>query len=126
MEKEKNKYNVMSKSKLLKEFESSANGLSEKEAKHRLHKYGKNELPKEEQKSIAAIFFGSLKDPIIYVLIAAAVFSCMANEVIDAIAIAFIILIDAVVSTVQEYRAEKNSEALKNLIKFNLFIKSVP
>ena len=96
MEKGKNNYNVMSKSKLLKEFESSMNGLSDKEAKHRLSKYGKNELPKEEQKSIVAIFFGSLKDPIIYVLIAAALFSCMANEVIDAVAIEFIILIDAI------------------------------
>lgn len=119
-EKENKKYNILSKSKLLKEFESSMSGLSDKEVKHRLHKYGKNELPKEEQKSIAAIFFGSLKDPIIYVLIAAAVFSCVAKEVIDAVAIAFIILIDAIVSTVQEYRAEKNSEALKNLIKFKV------
>ena len=119
-EKGKEKYNLMSKSKIIKEFETSMNGLSDKEVKHRLTIYGKNELPKEKQKTISEIFFGSLKDPIIYVLIAAAVFSCIAGEFVDAGAIAFIILIDAVVSTVQEYRAEKNSEALKNLIKFKV------
>jgi magnesium-transporting ATPase (P-type) len=120
MDKEKEKYNLMSKSKILKEFETSMNGLSDKEVKHRLTKYGKNELPKEKQKSVGEIFFGSLKDPIIYVLIAAALFSFIAKEVVDAAAIVFIILIDAIVSTVQEYRAEKNSEALKNLIKFKV------
>ena len=113
-------YNKTNKTKLLKEFESSMSGLDEKEVKKRLHKYGLNELPKEEHKSVAQIFFGSMKDPIIYVLIAAAILSFIVNEPVDAIAIAFIILIDAVVSTFQEYRAEKNSEALKNLIKFKV------
>ena len=92
-EKGKEKYNLMSKSKIIKEFETSMNGLSDKEVKHRLTIYGKNELPKEKQKTISEIFFGSLKDPIIYVLIAAAVFSCIAGEFVDAGAIAFIILI---------------------------------
>ena len=116
----KENYNKTNKTKLLKEFESSMSGLDEKEVKKRLNKYGLNELPKEEHKSVAQIFFGSLKDPIIYVLIVAAILSFVVNEPVDAIAIAFIILIDAVVSTFQEYRAEKNSEALKNLIKFKV------
>lgn len=116
----KGNYNKINKKKLLKEFETTMNGLDEKEVKRRLHKYGKNELPKEEHKSVIQIFLGSLKDPIIYVLIVAAILSFVVNEPVDAIAIVFIILIDAVVSTFQEYRAEKNSEALKNLIKFKV------
>ena len=116
----KEKYNKMNKTKLLKEFDSSMSGLDEKEVKRRLQKFGLNELPKEEHKSVLQIFFSSMKDPIIYVLIVAAILSFVVNEPIDAIAIAFIILIDAVVSTFQEYRAEKNSEALKNLIKFKV------
>ena len=113
-------YNKTNKAKLLKDFETSMSGLDEKEVKKRIHKYGLNELPKEEHKSVWQIFFGSMKDPIIYVLIAAAILSFIVNEPVDAIAIVFIILIDAVVSTFQEYRAEKNSEALKNLIKFKV------
>ena len=113
-------YNKMNKKKLLKEFDTSMSGLDEKEVKRRITKYGLNELPKEEHHGVMEIFFNSLKDPIIYVLIVAAILSFVVNEPVDAIAIVFIILIDAVVSTFQEFRAEKNSEALKNLIKFKV------
>lgn len=110
-------YEFLDKKKVLKELDTSLNGLKEVEAKRRLTKYGPNELPKEKKKTVFQIFFGAFKDPIIYVLIVAAILSLVADEAIDALAIAFIILIDAIVSTIQEYRAEKNSEALKNLIK---------
>ena len=116
----KNNYNKMNKTKLLNEFETSMNGLSDSEVKKRLKKYGLNELPKEEHKSVMSIFFNSLKDPIIYVLIAAAILSFIGKEALDAFAIMFIILVDAIVSTFQEYRAEQNAEALKNLIKFKV------
>ena len=56
-------------------------------------------------------------DPIIYVMIVAAILSFVANEPLDALAIIFIILVDAVMSTIQEYKATKNAEALKELIK---------
>lgn len=115
-----NNYGNLDKNEVMKEFETSLGGLKEKEVIERLKKYGKNELPKEKTKSVFQIFFGALNDPIIYVLIVAAILSLIVNETIDAIAIAFIILIDAIVSTIQEYKAEKNSEALKNLIKFKV------
>ncbi len=105
---------------LLKKYKTSLNGLNKKEVKERLDKFGLNELPKEEQKSVAQLFFGSLKDPIIYVLIASAILSFIVGEVTDALVIIFIICVDAIVSTVQEYRAAKNSEALKELIKFKV------
>ena len=113
----KNDYEFMDSKKVLKELKSSLNGLTEKEASNRLKKYGLNELPKEKEKSIFSVFLGSINDPIIYVLIVAALLSFVVGEVLDAVAIIFIILVDAVVSTIQEVKAEKNSEALKNLIK---------
>jgi len=111
-------YSNLDKKKLFKEFESSLNGLSPSEVKRRIKIHGLNELPKEEKKTVWQIFFGAFNDPIIYVLIVAAILSFVVGEAIDAIAIFFIILVDAIVSTVQEFKAEKNSEALKNLIKF--------
>ena len=92
-------------------------GLSTIEAKKRQEKYGINELPKEKHDSLIKIFLKSFNDPIIYVLLVAALLSFIGKETLDACAIVFIVLIDGVVSTIQEYRAEKNSEALKNLIK---------
>ena len=105
------------KNNILKEYKSSLNGLRESEVRRRLKKYGLNELPKEESKSKLQIFFSSFNDPIIYILIVAAILSFIVSEALDACAIIFIIVVDAIVSTIQEYRAEKNSEALKNLIK---------
>ena len=110
-------YSNVEKNKVLKEFKSSLSGLSQKEAKKRLKEYGLNELPKDKKKTKLEIFFSSFKDPIIYVLIVAAILSFVVDEVIDGCAIIFIIIVDAIVSTIQEYRAEQNSEALKNLIK---------
>ena len=101
----------------LKDFRTSLNGLTTKEATQRLTDYGLNELPKEKEKSIFQIFFGAFNDPIIYILIVAAILSFIGKERIDACAIIFIIFVDAIVSTIQEYRAEKNTEALKKLIK---------
>ncbi len=102
---------------LLKKYKTSLNGLSKKEVALRLDKYGPNELPKAKEKSVASLFFSALNDPIIYVLIVATILSFIVGETTDAFVILFIILVDAILSTVQEYRAEKNSEALKELIK---------
>lgn len=104
---------------ILENFKTSLNGLTTKEATERLEKHGYNELPKEELKPIYKVFFNSFKDPIIYVLIVCAILSFIVKETLDALAIIFIIMIDAIMSTIQEYKANKNSEALKNLIKVN-------
>ena len=110
-------YSRLEKNKVLKEFKSSLSGLNDKEVRLRLKRYGLNELPKEQKKSKFDIFIDSFKDPIIYVLIVAAILSLVVGETIDALAILFIIVVDAIVSTIQEYKAEENAEALKNLIK---------
>ena len=105
---------------LLKKYKTSLSGLNKKEVEIRLDKYGLNELPKEKEKSVLRLFLGALNDPIIYVLIVSTILSFIVGEVTDALVILFIIFVDACVATVQEYRAAKNSEALKELIKFKV------
>ena len=113
----KDSYEFLTKDEAMKKLKTTIGGLSSSEAKRRIKKYGLNELPKEKQKNIFQIFLESINDPIIYVLIVATILSFIVGEVVDALAIIFIIMVDAVVSTIQEIKAEKNSEALKNLIK---------
>ena len=113
----KKDFEYLDSKKVLKELKSSLNGLSEKEAKSRIKTYGLNELPKEKEKSVFQIFLSAINDHIIYVLVVAAILSFIVGEYLDGFAIIFIIMVDAVVSTVQEIKAEKNSEALKDLIK---------
>ena len=82
---------------VLKELKTSLNGLTTKETNNRIKKYGLNELPKEKQKGVVKIFFDTFKDPIIYVLLVAAILSFIARETLDACAILFIILVDSIV-----------------------------
>lgn len=107
----------MSEKEVLEKTSSRLDGLTSKEALERIKKYGKNVLPKEKKKNVFQIFLTQFKDPIIWVMLMAAIFSFLVNEKVDAIVIIFIILIDAILGTFQEWKAGKSAEALENLIK---------
>ena len=102
---------------IFNELKTSEEGLNNKEVEKRINKYGKNVLPKKKKESVISIFFNSFKDPIIILLLFAVLASFVAKEVIDAIAIIVIILIDVLMETYQENKANNTAEALNNLIK---------
>ena len=99
-----------------KELETSIDGLTNKEVKKRLQKYGKNSLPKKEKDSVFKIFFNELKDPIVLLLLVAILVSLIAGEVIDAFAIMAIVLIDLIMGTYQENKANNTAQALEKLV----------
>lgn len=111
------KWHSTEKKEVLEILKSSELGLDEKEVKLRQEKYGKNELPKGETPSLLKIFIEQLLDPIVLLLVVAMIFSILIKENIDAIAIAFIILVDIILGTFQEWKANKNVEALTKLIE---------
>lgn len=96
---------------------TSEEGLSTEDATKRLEKQGKNEIPKKKPDSFLKIMFRQLLDPIVLLLVVAMIFSFMINEVVDAVAIFFIIIIDLLMGTFQEWKANKNAEALSKLIE---------
>ncbi len=111
------KWHSTEKEEVLEILKSSNSGLDEKEVKLRQEKYGKNELPKGKTPSLIKIFIEQLLDPIVLLLVVAMIFSIVIKENIDAIAIAFIILVDLILGTFQEWKANKNVEALTKLIE---------
>jgi len=100
---------------VLEKLQSSAKGLSSEEAQQRLERYGPNELIEKRRKPLWMMFLDQFKDFMILVLIAAAVVAGVIGEPADTIAIAVIVLLNAVLGFVQEYRAEKAMAALKKL-----------
>lgn len=114
---EKKEWYQMTQEEVLQEVISTKEGLTEKEANRRYQKYGKNQLPKKKTDSLLKIFFRQLLDPIVLLLIITVVFSFIIHEYIDAIAIIFIILVDLIIGTVQEWKAEKNAESLSKMIQ---------
>ena len=90
-------------------------GLSSKEAKMRLEKYGFNKLAGKKPTTLFQLIFAQLNDFLIYILLAAAIFSAVIGEVSDCVIIFIVIIINAVVGVIQESRAEKALDALKKL-----------
>ncbi len=104
-------------------------GLSESEVISRIEKYGKNELIKEKGKTAFQIFISQFKDFLIYLLffaigvsLAIGIYEAVSNpgtpwstEYTDAIVIASILIVNAVLGFYQEYQAEKSMESLRKM-----------
>ncbi|GAN35314.1 MAG: cation-translocating P-type ATPase [Candidatus Brocadia sp. AMX2] len=90
-------------------------GLSHVEAENRLKKYGYNQLEEKEGISPLMLFLGQFNDFIVWILIAATIVSGFLGEWVDALAILAIVIINAIIGFIQEYRAEKSLEALRKM-----------
>ncbi len=111
------KWHSMEIPQIVKELDTDLyRGLTEDEAKRRLETYGTNELKKEEKFSPVMLFFNQFKNFLVIILLVAVVLSALVGEVIDAAIIAVIVVFCAVLGFVQEYRAERALEALKEML----------
>ncbi len=90
-------------------------GLNDKEIQLRLNKYGYNDLKEEEKESIFKKTLNQLKDFLVIILIGASVVSAAVGEMTDALVIIAIVIINAILGVVQEGKAEKALEALKEM-----------
>ncbi len=99
----------------LKALDSDSDGLSSQEAKKRLNKYGANRLPEEKIPAVWMIFLRQFMNPLIYILLIAGVVTFFMQEYPGAVFIFFVLLINAVIGTVQEYSANKAAAALKKM-----------
>lgn len=108
-------FHLLDTSKVFELTNSSAAGLTAQSAEERLLEFGANELEEKKKKPGWLLFINQFKDFMILVLVGAAVISGIAGDITDTIIILVIVLINAIVGFVQEYRAEKAMEALKKL-----------
>lgn len=111
-----------SKDKVLKELSSNEeSGLSAGEASSRLAQYGPNELEKEEKTPLWKRFFEQMADPMVIMLIVAAVISAVTgmiqgeSEWADVIIIMAVVIINSVLGVVQEAKSEQALEALQQM-----------
>lgn len=101
---------------VMQKLGSSTQGLSADEVRTRLQEHGPNELIESAGKTVFMMFLDQFKDFMILVLIAAAVISGVIGEATDTIAIIVIVVLNAVIGFVQEFRAEK---AMQQLMKMS-------
>ncbi len=114
------RYYCEEKETVLKEFDTTVEGLSEAEAAARLEKNGKNRLEAAKGKTIVQRFLEQLADPMIIILIAAAAISGVLavienDSFTDVIIIIAVVIVNAVLGVYQESKAEKAIEALQEM-----------
>jgi len=113
----KTKWHALETEIIFGKLDSDRKGLSATEAKRRQDVYGPNSLPVAEPPNVFKIFLHQLKNPLIFILIAAAIFALFVGEIFDTIFIVAVILLNSVLGTYQEYSAEKSAAALQKMMK---------
>ena len=101
---------------ILDELKTDNKGLTSVEAAKRQKQYGPNALPKKKKDSILKIFIHEFYDPMVLLLLVAIVASIFVGEILDACVIAFIILVDAIMGTYQENKANNTAENLASMV----------
>ena len=91
-------------------------GITGIEAMLRLERYGANVLPRAEPPGMVRVFFSQFMSPLIYVLVAAAGLSLVIQEWSDAGFITGVLLINAIIGTIQEFSAQRAATALQKLV----------
>ncbi len=99
----------------LHDFGSRREGLREDEAAANREKFGRNKLQEEKRKGLLAVFADQFKDLLVIILIAAALISFLTGERASTIVIITVLIMNAILGTVQYFKAERSLESLKKL-----------
>src|SRR3990167_10203285 len=110
-------WHTKSVSEVLEILKSGEHGLSSEEAKRRLDENGPNILPESKADSVALIFLRQIQSPLIYILLAAALTVFIMGKEIDGVVIMTVLVLNAVIGSIQEGRARNTILALKKFVE---------
>jgi Ca2+-transporting ATPase len=116
-------YHFLSISENYHLLNTSKQGLHHSEAEERLSQYGKNVLAEKKKASVFILFLHQFKDVMIIILLLAALISYIISDIKDAVVILIIVILNAIIGFVQEYRAEKAMAALRKMTAFNATVR---
>jgi magnesium-transporting ATPase (P-type) len=114
---DRHNWQSLDKEKLFAELNTSETGLNSDEAKNRLVFFGENKLPFGKKVTLLQIILHQVLNPLIFILVAAAIASVIIGEGKDAIFIFLVIFINSALGAYQEYNAEKSANSLQKLMK---------
>lgn len=98
---------------------STAAGLTADEVEERRRRFGANELPEGKRLTLFGAFIRQFRDPLIYILLAAAAVSLAMAHFNDAIFIGIVLLLNAAIGTAQEQKAEESARALQKMVRIS-------
>ena len=100
---------------VLQAVDSTVKGLSSAEVVNRLDRDGYNELAAKEKDSIWKLFLENFKDPMVIVLLIAAIVQIALGEIMESIIIFAVLMINAIISVIQTRKAESSLDALSSV-----------
>lgn len=103
----------LSQEELLQQMNSSMNGLTAEEAKKRLEQYGYNKLQEGKRKGVLQVFAEQFADLLVIILIIAAIISALTGGLEGTIVILAVLILNAILGTVQHFKAQKSLDSLK-------------
>jgi len=109
-------YYLKPEKEVFQELQTSEKGLSQSEAEERLEKHGPNKIEEADKIHPLQILARQFKSPLVWILIAAMIISFFVKEYTDFYVILAIVILNAVLGFIQEYRAETAIAALKKMI----------
>ena len=101
--------------KAIRHFDSSLEGLSQMEVMKRLKKNGLNELREKEKTPTWKLFLESFKDPLVIILLVAALVQIFLGEVVESVIIFAVLILNSILGVVQTKKAEGSLDSLKQL-----------
>ena len=101
--------------KVLKNFNVSKSGLTENQVKENLDKFGYNQLTEKQKQTVMQVFLSQFKDLLVIILIIAAVISAATGNLESTLVIFAVIILNAILGTVQHFKAEASLDSLKAL-----------
>ncbi len=111
------KFYTLSAGEIFNELDTSHKGLTNEEGNKRRKKFGKNKLEKGREINLWEILFSQIKNPVVYLLVAAALIAIIVGDIPEGIAIAVVILINTIIGFWMEYQARESMKALKKMDK---------
>ncbi|AKQ63484.1 Ca ion P-type ATPase [Myxococcus hansupus] len=109
-------WHALSPDKVLTELGSTAEGLTDEEARERLARHGPNVLERAKRDGPLTLLWRQVNSPFIWVLIASAVLAVIMGKVTDGLVVAAVVVLNTLIGFVQEYRAGKAIESLSRMV----------
>lgn len=116
-------WHALSEQEVFEKLETNKSGLGEAAVAERLEMYGPNTLPAPKQPTIWDILLHQVANPLIFILVAAAVASVMIGEGVDALFIFVVIALNTALGAYQEFKAQKSASSLQKMLRIKALVR---
>lgn len=110
-------WHAVPEEQVLVKLQTDLRGLSPAQVEERQREFGRNTLPERKPPTLVEIILHQFKSPLIYILLIAGAIALATGDIKDAVFILAVIVLNATIGTVQEYRAEQSAHALQKMLK---------